>query len=82
MAIASLVLGICAIVFSFLPGLGFLGLVLAIIGLVLGVLGRKREPERSGMATAGMVLSIIALVLFVIVVLIVGLLIGAALSFL
>ena len=35
---------------------------MAIIGIILGELGRK-EPEKSGIATAGMVLSIIGLVL-------------------
>ena len=52
MAIASLILGIIS-VFT------------AIIGIILGVLGRK-DPEKKGMATAGLVCSIIALVLGII----------------
>lgn len=58
MAVASLVLGICALVFPFI-GLGWLSVLLGIVGLILGVLGRKNEEKR-GMATAGMVMSIIA----------------------
>lgn len=61
MAIASLVLGIVAIVFSFIPGLNFLGLISGIVGLVLGVIAKKKTP--SGMATAGLVVSIIGVVL-------------------
>lgn len=59
LAIASLVLGIVAIVFNFI-GLGIVGLILGIVGIVLGVLAKKKNP--SGMATAGLVLSIIGTV--------------------
>lgn len=63
-AIAGLVLGILSIVSSFtivFAGLGWLGLVLGIVGIVMGVMAKKRNP--SGMATAGLVLSIIGTVL-------------------
>lgn len=60
LAIASLVLGIVAIVFNFI-GLGIVGLILGIVGIVLGVLAKKKNP--TGMATAGLVLSIIGTVL-------------------
>ena len=59
-AIASLVLGIVAIVFNFI-GLGIVGLIFGVVGIVLGVLARKKNP--TGMATAGLVLSIIGTVL-------------------
>lgn len=59
LAIASLVLGILGLVFFFIQSL--VGIILAIIGLVLGIVAKKRQP--SGMATAGIVLSIIALAL-------------------
>ncbi len=65
MAVASLVLGICALVFPFI-GLGWLSLVLGIVGIILGALGRK-DPQKKGMATAGMVMSIIAVALSVVV---------------
>lgn len=56
-AIASLVLGIVGLIAWILPLVGF---PVTIVGLVMGVSGRK--SEKKGMATAGMVLSIIALV--------------------
>ena len=61
MAVASMVLGIVSIVFSFIGGLNLLGLVVGIVGLVLGILAKKKAP--SGMATAGIVCSIIGIVL-------------------
>lgn len=61
MAVASLVLGICALVFPFI-GLGWLSALLGIVGIVLGALGKK-NVEKKGMATAGLVMSIIAVAL-------------------
>lgn len=67
MGIASLVLGIIAVIIGLFSAgsLGWAGAIMAIIGIILGALGRK-EPEKSGIATAGMVLSIIGLVLYLI----------------
>lgn len=61
MAVASLVLGICSLVFPFI-GLGWLSALLGIVGIVLGALGKK-NVEKQGMATAGIVMSIIAVAL-------------------
>ncbi|NLO96729.1 MAG: hypothetical protein GX091_01405 [Peptococcaceae bacterium] len=61
---ASLVLGIVAVVCIFFGYGALLGIVLAIIGIVLGTSAKKEAP--SSMATAGVVLSIIALALCVI----------------
>ncbi|WP_343208199.1 DUF4190 domain-containing protein [Anaerolentibacter hominis] len=58
-SIASLVLGIVSLVFIFLGSYSFIGIILAVIGLVLGVSAKKETG--SGMATAGIVLSIIGL---------------------
>ena len=70
-AVASLVLGIIAAVFMFFSGtivLGFVSIILAVIGLVLGVQARREMPQgTTGMATAGMVLSIVVLALTVII---------------
>lgn len=59
-SIASLVLGILSIV----PILPVGGIVAAIVGLILGINGKKKLQEQGepyGMATAGIVLSIIGL---------------------
>ncbi len=68
MAIASLVLGIVALLITLLTGgiFGWVGAIIAIIGIVLGVLG-KNEPENEGMAKAGMIISIVALVLSILI---------------
>ena len=63
-AIAALVLGILSILSSFTImwlGLGWIGLILGIVGIVMGVMAKKKNP--TGMATAGLVLSIIGTVL-------------------
>lgn len=64
MGVASLVLGILAVLIGFFSAgaFGWLGAIFAIIGIVLGALGRKNS-ENTGLATAGLVLSIIGLVL-------------------
>ena len=64
MGVASLVLGIISLVIGvFSAGvLGWAGAIMAVVGIILGALGR-RNPEKSGVATAGLVCSIIGLVL-------------------
>ena len=60
--VAGMVLGIVALVFSFIPFVGFVG----IIGLILSVVGMRRARNENragyGMGVAGLVCSIIALV--------------------
>ena len=68
MAIGSLILGILAILVSFIPFLNWIGIPVAIAGIVFGAIGGKKLKEQGssgGIATAGLVLSIIALVLAV-----------------
>ena len=60
-AIASLVLGIVSFICIFFGYGAILGIVLAIVGLILGMDSKKRNP--SGMATAGVVLSIISIII-------------------
>ena len=70
MAVASLVLGIVAIVFSIIPGLFFIGIIAGVIGIVLGVLAKKQltaANQPTGMATGGMVTSIIGAALGLII---------------
>ncbi|MBQ8540595.1 MAG: DUF4190 domain-containing protein [Clostridia bacterium] len=57
MAIASLVLGIVSVVLSVFGG-SLIGLPVGIVGVIMGVLAKKKTPE-NGMATAGLVCSII-----------------------
>lgn len=62
MGVASLVLGIVGIVFSFIPCLGMYALFLTIPGVILGAIGlvsasKKKAPK--GLAIAGLVCSII-----------------------
>ena len=65
MAVASLVLGIISIVIGlFVSAWGWAGAIIGIIGIILGVQGRK-DPEKKGLATAGLVCSIIGTVLCV-----------------
>ncbi len=64
MAVASLVLGIISVVFPFI-GLGLIGLIVGIVGLILGIIAKKKAP--SGMATAGLVLSIVGVSLTLLV---------------
>ena len=68
MAVASLVLGILGLVFSFfsLGILGSFGIILGILGIIFGAIGRKK-PENKGIATAGFVISIICVAINVIV---------------
>lgn len=59
-AIASLVLGLLAVACVFFGYGALLGIVLGIVGLVLGIQAKKEQP--CGMATAGFVLSLIAII--------------------
>lgn len=62
MGVASLVLGIISIVAACF-GLGVpFGAILGLIGVILGAVGRK-NPEKAGISTGGLVCSIIGLVL-------------------
>lgn len=80
MAIASLVLGIVSILLV-LSGLGApIALVTSIIGIVLGGMSRKKQSEGNGMATAGLVCSIISLIIVVLVFAFGGMLLSAFMS--
>ncbi len=66
MGVASLVLGIIALVLDvFTAGAaGWLGMVFGIIGTILGAIARNKAlPEKKGIATAGLVCSIIGIIL-------------------
>jgi len=65
-SIAGLVLGIVSIVICWFGFASFVALPLAIVGLILSVVGGKKlkaNGMKSGIATAGLVIGIIAVVL-------------------
>jgi hypothetical protein len=62
MAIAALVCGIVSVVFAFFGAGAIVGIIAGIVAIVLGILARK-NLERKGMATAGLILGIIGTVL-------------------
>ncbi len=78
-AIASLVLGIVGTIVGVL-WVPLIGIICGIIGIVLGVSARKTTVEQKGMATAGLVLSIISLAASVIVWIISAILIASVAS--
>lgn len=66
MGIASLVLGIISIICGlFLTGFQWIGAIVGIVGIILGAAGKK-NPEKKGIATAGLVCSIIGFILCII----------------
>ena len=62
LAIASLVLGIVSIMFVWIPVVGLLGTLMAIIGLVLGILA-LRQPTGRGLAVSGLVCAGVSMVI-------------------
>lgn len=78
MAIAGMVLAICAVVVSWLPGVNFVCWLLGLIFSIVGLRNANRGAPYRGMAIAGLVISLAGIVLIIILVVIIGL--GAALS--
>lgn len=65
-SIAALVLGIVAIVLAWFYMVNIAALICGVVGIVLATMGRKKAKEvgaPTGMGTAGLVLSIIGLVI-------------------
>jgi len=61
MYVASLVLGILSVVFCVIPVLGF---ILSIVALIISIVASsklKKAGEKSGIVTAGLVLSIVGI---------------------
>lgn len=59
MGVASMVLGIVALAFAVFGGAAsWLGVIIGIVGIILAAIAKKNAP--SGVATAGLVMSIIA----------------------
>ena len=70
LSVAGLVLGICALVIGLFIN-GWVGLICGIVGIVLSAMGRNKAKmigAPTGMATAGLVCSIIATAIIAVVV--------------
>lgn len=69
MGVAALVLGIISILISWIPCVGSLALIPAIVGLILGIVDtvqKSKKGEKKGLAIAGIVLTAIAIVVIII----------------
>ena len=69
MPVAALICGLLALVFWFIPlrYFNFINLLFSILAIVFGAKGRQTaSPNQTGMATAGMVLGIIGVVLYLV----------------
>lgn len=68
MGIASLVIGIIAVLLGFIPFCGIIALIPAIVGVVLGIVDwvkKSKQGQPKGMSIAGTILSIIAVVIII-----------------
>lgn len=61
--IAALVLGIVAVVFSFIPVMGMVAFVLGPLAVIFGIIGATRKFAKKGAAVAGLVLGILSIVI-------------------
>lgn len=68
MGVAALVLGIISIIIGFIPVIGAIAFIPAIVGLILGIVDivkKNKEKAPKGMSIAGTVLSAIAIVFII-----------------
>ncbi|MHA7222836.1 TrbL/VirB6 family protein [Arthrobacter sp. RHLT1-20] len=61
--VAALVLGIVAVVFSFIPVMGAVAFVLGPLAVLFGIIGATRKFAKKGTAVAGLVLGILSIVI-------------------
>ena len=61
--ITALVLGIVAVVFSFIPVLGMMAFVLGPLAVLFGIIGATRKFAKKGAAIAGLVLGVVSIVI-------------------
>lgn len=69
LAITAMILGIAGIVLAWIPGVNWLALPAAIVGLILGIIALKKGQPR-GMALTGIILGAIAIVLAIIAIIV------------
>ena len=66
MGIAALVLGIISVIIGFIPFCGVIAFLPAIVGVILGIIDivlKKKKQEKIGISIAGLVLSILAIII-------------------
>ncbi len=61
--ITAMVLGIIAVVFSFIPVVGFISFILGPLAVIFGVVGLLRKQAGKGTSIAGLVLGVAAIVI-------------------
>ena len=70
MDIASLVLGIVSLLFSFIPYCNYFMIIPAIVGLILGIIKKKKKSKLEmpkGIGITGIILNALALLIMIIV---------------
>ena len=73
MGIAALVLGIIAFLVSFIPGCGIiLGFLPALIAIILGIVVLAKKKQKKGMAIAGLILSVLSIIIMIGMLILVG----------
>lgn len=75
MGIAALVLGIVSIIIAFIPLCGSIAFVPAIIGVILGIIDivlKSKKKEKMGVSIAGLILSILAIIIIVLWLFVIG----------
>ena len=71
MGIASLVLGIISLIMSFIPVAGAFFVIFAILSIIFGIISLAKGMDR-GKSLAGIILSILAIIITIIYVFIIG----------
>jgi hypothetical protein len=76
--VTALVLGIVAVVFSFIPVMGMVAFVLGPLAVLFGIVGATRKYSKKGAAVAGLVLGILSVVIAAIWLAVVGAAVNSA----
>lgn len=83
LCIASLVTALAPLVINWIPVVQWFGLLSSIAAIILGAIGMKKVKESNGaetgkgLAVAGIVIGAVDILLFIIVVVVIGLILGA-----
>ena len=78
MAIAGMVLAICAVVLSWAPFVNFVCWILGLVFSIVGLRNANRGAPHRGLAIAGLVISLAGIVLIIVLIIAVGLVAVAA----